>query len=254
MTIICMVLKTVAQRWLWWLALLVLGAFALQNERLHRAQAEAFRLALVADTLAAARDTSKELHLALGVLADSLHIVERRALQVAQARDALDRQLHVRRIARDSVVVRERVLDRSVTSIAPQVLRDSARRAAFDIRSPPYTVHAEVIVPGKTSEDSATMKLRVVLDSIPMEVRLSCGERVLAGVRPAVVTVSGPQWAQLHLARVEQEAELCAVNVAPQDSKSSLAFLLERVSAFAGYGIARRGVMPMLGVGVRLWP
>ncbi len=252
--IILELLSFIVRRWMFAALVALTATIGLLSVRLRGAREIAFRAALVADTLMASRDSSRALRVSVAALGESLHVVARRAVQVAQARDALDRELHVRHIARDRVVVQEAPLQRSLAAIAAPSRGDSVRHATFDVRSAPYTVHADVALP---PSDSGTMTLRVALDSIPMEVRLSCGERAMAGVRPAVVTVSGPVWAQLRLGRVEQGAELCAEGGPTR--RSRVRRVLDRAALFAGYGFTGSratgsAATLILGLGLRLWP
>ncbi|HTR77643.1 MAG TPA: hypothetical protein VMH39_06020 [Gemmatimonadaceae bacterium] len=85
-------------------ALAALFSIAVQTARLDHAQTAAIRAGLSADTLVASRDTTRVLSIRLAALGDSLAVVQRRALQVDQRADALDRALGLARAAHDSLV------------------------------------------------------------------------------------------------------------------------------------------------------
>lgn len=228
------------------LAATVFGAI----RRAHRAEAAALRASFMADSLEAVHDTTRELRVSVAALGDSLRVVARRAVQVKQKRDALDRELRVERIAREQLAVRVAELS-SVVQSRPETVYAAAsgraRRAVFDLRQAPYTVHAEVAMPADTGR--ASMRLRVTLDTIPLGVRLGCGARGALGVRPAVVSVTAPRWASVRIGRVEQAPELCGVPVVDRRKD-----MLRRFGVAVGYVVSARGRGIGVAIGMRLWP
>ena len=96
-------------------------------------------------------------------LGDSLRVAERRAVQTVQRADVLDRVLRLERRMRDSLRVavdRLRRQARSDSVVADA--EDNERRAAFDVRAAPYTVHADVVLPRAPRRGS--MDVRVDVD------------------------------------------------------------------------------------------
>jgi hypothetical protein len=103
----------------------------------------------------------------------------------------------------------------SLAAIAREVLEEkladsasSIRRASFRIRQAPYTVAADVALP--KAPDTGTMSVRVALDALHVEARVSCAPADGSGVRAASVSATGPACADIRFDRVEQSAELCA--------------------------------------------
>ena len=192
-------------------------ALTVQALRLDRARSTVAHDAYLADTIAASHDTSRTVGLSVSVLADSVHAIERRAIQALQRADALDHALGVERAARDSLSVvilglrattlSDTVHDTIVVSAAARP--DTDRTATFELRDPPYTTHAEVRLPAPPSR--ATLTLAVQLDTLDLSLRLECGAPGADGVRPATAVLTGPRWATLRLGRVEQSPELCEV-------------------------------------------
>jgi hypothetical protein len=250
------------------LAILLAGAAVfgiVQTVRLTNARNHTTAAALAADTLQASADTTRDIHIDVAVLAESLRVSQRRAVQVAQRADALDRSLGLERVARDSLRVTITRLQAGVRSNS--VFDDSAgvdstygeRRAAFDLRSAPYTLHADVALP--PPPDAGRMDVRVDLDTLALEIRIGCGVANANGVRPASVTAVAPKWASVRLDRVEQAPGVCAADV-QQPGRSrwwALESIVARFGVSVGYVAARaaNGTVtagPGLGVGFRVWP
>jgi hypothetical protein len=180
----------------------------------RRVEARAAQALLVQDTIEAARDTSRALSIE-GVLGDSLRATQRRAIQVEQRADKLDATLKLERMAREQLEVSMVALRATVTSDTTvddtrgvgvrRSTGDSVRHAAFDLRQAPYTVHADVALPEPPKPGS--MDVRVTLDSLGLDLRVSCSREHPEGVREAFVTVLGPEWASVRLGRVEQSPD-----------------------------------------------
>jgi len=250
-------------------AVAALLSIVIQTARLDRAQT-------AADTLVASRDSTRLLSLKLAWLGDSMAVVERRAVQVDQRADALDRALGVERAARDSVVasiasyrgvVRSDTVVVSVADPAGEAGRllaaapgqaglDSIRQGTFDLRQAPYTVHATVALP--VPPERGTMEIGIDLDTLWLEVRLGCGAPNGSGVRAATAIVSGPSWAGIQLGRVEQAPGVCNA-AAVRDGSGPVRRALSRVGVSVGYvaGVTNQGKIfagPGVIFGVRLWP
>jgi hypothetical protein len=187
---------------------------------------------LVVSNEGAARDTTRDVATqnarVAKLLGDSLRMVEKQVVQVSQKRDALDRALGRERVARYSATAVVDSLER-VVAVKDSVVRDAARDvriARFDVREEPYTIAAEVELP--PTPDSAKMRVKVAVDPIPIEARVTCAE-IGRGAREAAVSVRTPAWATVRIGTVSQSPEVCA---APQRA-SELARRLMSLVSFA---------------------
>jgi len=195
-----------------WVAIFILAmasalTLGVEEHRLRHERQSTAALALAASNLVAERDSTRDVananRRAAAVLGDSLRVVQKRAVQMEQRGDALDRALGGERRARYALTAAVDSLGRVASAPA-----GVSRHASFTLRQPPYTVAAEVQVPDPP--DSARMNLRVALDPIPISARLMCSAPDGHGVRSASVVASSPPWARLRLGRLEQAPELCA--------------------------------------------
>ena len=196
---------------LWVIAITV----RVEETRLARERAHTGAALLAASNAGAARDSTREVALANArvarLLGDSLGLVEKRAQQVKQRADALDRALGRERVARFGAIA----VVESLRQVAMAAVDSNAeghgravRVANFSVRHAPYTIGAEVAVPAPP--DSARIQLRIALDPIPIEARVSCARADPGGIRDATVSVSTPKWATVQLGTVEQSPEVCA--------------------------------------------
>jgi hypothetical protein len=225
----------------------------------QRVEAKAKQAVLAQDTVEAARDTSRALYIE-GVLGDSLRAAQRRAIQVEQRADKLDATLKLERVAREQLEASVVALHTTVKSDTVFVARgDSIRRAAFDLRQEPYTVHADVSLPEPPAP--GRMEVSVELDTLALDVRVGCGAAGSEGVRPASVTVVGPAWALMRLSRVEQAPSVCSASPRATEGErwSAFARFVQRFGLSVGYAAARspNGTVvagPGLAAGFRLWP
>jgi hypothetical protein len=248
--------------------LLVLLRWAVgRMEENQRVEARAAQAVLAQDTVEASRDTSRALSID-GVLGGSLRAAQRRAIQVEQRADKLDATLKLERVAREQLEASVVALRTTVKSDTVYVTRgegmgrsagDSVRRAAFDLRHAPYTVHADVSLPEPPA--SGRMDVSVELDTLALDVRIDCSAAGSEGVRPASVIVVGPAWALLRLSRVEQVPSVCSASPRTTGSGrwSGLVRFLERFGVSAGYAAARSSsgtvvAGPGLVAGFRVWP
>ena len=236
-------------------------AVAVQTVRLNEAAVQETRGTLLADTLQAAKDTTRALHIDVAVLGDSLRVVERRAIQTAQRADALDKALGLERVVKDHLTAQVTGLRAVVRSDTVFVDRaDGERHAAFDVREAPYTVHALVALPPFPGQ--GTMDVRVTLDSLPLELRVGCGPAAgPSGVRAASVIAVAPAWASVRLDRVEQAPGVCSADVQHPGAGrwSALTSILARFGVSVAYVAARTptGAVvagPGIAAGFRVWP
>src|SRR5690349_24402435 len=95
------------------------------------------------------RDVARENARVAKLLGDSLRIVQKEVMQVAQRRDALDAALGRERTARYAATAVVDSLER-VVAASDSVVRDprtDTRVAHFDVRQAPYTIAADVVLP-----------------------------------------------------------------------------------------------------------
>lgn len=227
----------------------------------HRVSSERHRAVtavLAATNLSAERDSTRDIARAnkatTKLLGDSLHLVERQALQVAQHRDALDAAIGKERRARYTLDATVDSLQRIVSTIAIRDSTHPAWQARFDLRQSPYTIAADVVFP--EPPDSARIAMRVAIDPIHVDARVVCSSPNEVGVRTASVIASSPPWANLHFDRVEQAPELCA-SPALSNARQSRRFLQRsRLVVGGGRVIAANGSGGwglFVGTGIQLW-
>jgi hypothetical protein len=251
----------ILNKWCGALLIVVLVIALVQTVRLDEAQLQGKLAGLVADAREAAADTSRDdIYVDAAAVGDSLRVAERRAIQTVQRADALDKALGIERRVRDSLIATVERMSRAVES--EQVVADSAdeeRRAAFEVRETPFTVYAKVMLP--RAPQTGTMDVRVDLDTLGLDVRVGCGARATAGVRPATASVAGPVWAKVRLTRVEQAPEVCAGDGtrARGEAMSPLRWVVRRFGVSLGYGAVREmsgAVVAGPGgfFGFRVWP
>ena len=232
----------------------LITALSIEAVRGGRARARGVRAALALDSAQAASDTSREIEVA--ALHDSVRVFVRRVQQQEQRADQLDRALESQRLARLNAHVRVAALDTVVRTDTVRVGPDSTRRSHFRVRQGPYTVEGDVVVDG--SMLAGSVALRVDLDSIPLELRLSCGGGS-SGVKQALVVAIAPPWAKIALASVEQSPTLCNPELAPPSARARVAGLFARagVSMGASAVVERNGqvaIRPAIMLGIRIWP
>lgn len=176
-----------------WILLLMVQ---LNKERWMRDQ-----LSVEHDLRMAAADTTRLL-----MLRDLDEVWQRRSFQERQRQDSIDRALGLERRARVNMALHfDSLLARAT---APVIVLDSGvRQATFRIDSTP--LHGTILA--TLAPSRATVEVSLALDSVALDVRLSCGAPPLGSViRPATVTVIGsPAWATIGLRRVEQDPVLC---------------------------------------------
>ena len=238
---------------------LLIAALGIERVRGNRARWSALRSALTADSAQAAHDTTREVQLAR--VHDSIRVFVRRAEQQEQRADNLDHELDARRLSRVNAGVRVAALDTIVKTdtvyLAGTTAHDSSRRTRFTVRREPYTVVGEI---GSGSDPNAdSVSLHVDMDSIPLDVRLSCQTARDTPIKRALVVAVAPPWARVVLGDVEQAPSMCNPELTPVGRFAGVRRLLARagISAGAGVVVTNTGqvtVRPALLVGVRLWP
>jgi hypothetical protein len=233
-----------------------------QSVNSARARAAAVRSSQSLDSAEAARDTTREIE--LGALRDSVRVFVRRSVQQEQRADALDKDLGAQRMARLNAHVRIAALDTVIRAGTPIDTiyvtrndgRSNARLSRFSVRQEPYTVVGEIA--GGMTADVDSVSLHVDMDSIPLQVRLSCSQPTENPVRRALVVAVTPRWARLTLGDVEQSLDVCNPELERQTARTGVVGVLRRFGVSAGAGIiAKNGqaeARPALIVGFRLWP
>ena len=189
------------------------------------------------------RDVARENTRVAKLLGDSLRIVQKEVMQVAQRRDALDAALGRERTARYAATA---VVDSLVRVVAASdsVVRNArtdARMAHFDVRQAPYTIAADVLLPA--ASDSAKMVVRVAVDAIPIEARVSCGSIGGGAGREATVSVETPSWVSVRIGTVAQSPEVCRPAPAEASSRKWPRIETRRLLIGVGraWGTDRRG-------------
>lgn len=211
-------------------------------------------IGLYEDSLAAVRDTSRELKLEVGVLADGLTAEQRRSVQAKQTNDSLDRALKLERKAHADVtghVATAVVADSGLRVTA--AADTSTRKAPFEIRQEPYTIKGTVELPAPPA--SGTLHLTIVQDPVSIDFRLHCGQRSASGIRPASLTATAPDWFHLKIGEVSQDPSVCNPPSAParawRTSWTTLAGLRDRAGLWFGVTFEGRAIA---AAGVRAWP
>lgn len=210
---------------------------------------------LRADSIQAARDTSRAVVLSVG--GDSALVYQRRMVQVKQRADSLDRALGLERAARYRITAEVTEL-RTQIAAGVTVGADSIRSAVFKARDGPFYIDAAVTLPPPPGD--GRMTVRVSVDTAVIEGRVGCGEAGVAGVSPAVMSLRGPSWLTLRLGRLEQEPRVCSPAVPPSEIRRSLAALIaRRVRLGVGYGavLASDGRVvrgPVVSATWTVWP
>ncbi len=224
--------------------------------RLDRANARARDAGLAADTLAAALDTSRHVQLSardsMKILGDSMGAIGRRAFQLKQRNDALDKAQGLERTAIAELRTAIKELSVRIGSAAP-VAVDSAgtRTATFVIDSTPYRGTAAVSLP---AAGAGSIDLRIRIDTARLGLRLGCGSST-NGIRSAAATLTGPPWLGMELGRVEESPEVCN----PTPAKPNL---LRRLLGKCGLGAGGAMTLvsgsidarPAIIAGCLVWP
>lgn len=240
------------------LAAALVATVRIEERRVRAERSRTARTALHASNLVAERDSTRNVAMTnrriTRLLGDSLRVVERQVVQVAQRNDALDRALGTERRARYAMSVSMDSLERVAVATTLADSGQSVRRASFTLREAPYTVAAEVEV--REPPDSARIAVRVALDSLRLEARLGCSAPDERGIRSATVVASSPPWATVRFDRVEQSPELCASPTLSHVRRAGGVFGKPRLVVGAGRVVSGNGLAGwglFVGIGISLW-
>jgi hypothetical protein len=235
-----------------------------ERGRVAAARQQVASVALEASNVVAERDSTRMFDRATNTLAsllgDSVRLYERRVVQVAGERNALDAALHTAtgedQIAKSELHATIDSLNRAIAAAQGKV-NDGAkdvRRADFAVRQPPYTLTARAEIP--PPPDSARLSVRVALDPIHVSAHVMCATPDRNGIRTASVVASAPSWATITFDRLEQSPDLCASPALVRTARSRRLFELAPVVIGGGRVIRPDGVGAwgfFVGSGVRVW-
>ncbi|MEO7086833.1 MAG: hypothetical protein ABI442_07555 [Gemmatimonadaceae bacterium] len=139
-----------------------------------------------------------------------------------RARDIAATNRNVARIVRDSL---------RVAAVVPS-RRDSTptvRDATFNIQQTPYTISA--VVDLADPPDSARMAIRVSIDPIHFDARVSCSSADEHGIRSASIRTSSPRWASVRFDHVGQSPEVCRAEAAAANKHRLIDFRRAMIGA-----------------------
>jgi hypothetical protein len=207
--------RSMAQSKMLWLILLLSATLGIsirtEEARLERQRARTTAVALQLENAVAARDSTRNVALENGTVAhllgDSLRLVEKRVVQIAQTADVLDDALHRERVAKYALNATIDSLRRSSVAVTTTSPQGDTRSATFNLRQEPFTVNAQVDMP--PPPDSATLFMRIHVDPLNVQARVTCSSPDRDGVRVANVSTAASPWAEVKLGQVEQAPEVC---------------------------------------------
>jgi hypothetical protein len=227
-----------------------------EEARLRRQRARTTAVALQLENAVAARDSTRDVALENGTVArllgDSLRLVEKRVVQIAQKADVLDDVLHRERVAKYELNATIESLRQSIAAASTTSAHGDARSATFNVRQEPFTVSAEVEMP--PPPDSATLYMRIHVDPLNVLARVTCSPADPNGVRMANVSTASPPWADVKLAQLEQTPEVCnSMAISQPDRARRLRFAPLVLAAGRSIGKARQcGWVVLIGSGVAI--
>jgi hypothetical protein len=196
--------------------------------RLDAAQGAEARAALAESVARAKADTTRMLRDSLGF--------QRLVIQQTQKSDAVDRELDEMRraLVSLSIAVATREVRNAPASAPTTETAGGIRHSTFDVRTEPYTVHAEVSVPPPPAPGVMDL-LRVSTDPFNMGARLGCTNKVNPlGMRDAMLTLTDlPAWVKPTITHVEQDPAVCPSPVLQRDVSGDDR---TRWALVAGYG------------------
>jgi hypothetical protein len=190
-----------------WLLLLFLLALLGLGIALALESAAARRNGLAADSLVAARDTTRlvaPLRGQIAGLAAERAVWQRRAIQAELAADSLDRKLKQRPKAAADVAVVVRVDTLRDTTV---VRRDDAdtRMASFHQYRAPFRIWSDVTLP---ATGPGSLETIVLMDSLNLIARVICGASQ-NGITPATIEIRGPAWAGIGIRQPQTDPGVC---------------------------------------------
>jgi hypothetical protein len=251
--------RSMAQSKMLWLILLLSATLGIsirtEEARLERQRARTTAVALQLENAVAARDSTRNVALENGTVAhllgDSLRLVEKRVVQIAQTADVLDDVLHRERVAKYALNATIDSLRQSAAAVTTTLPQGDTRAATFNVRQEPFTVNAQVDMP--PPPDSATLTLRIHVDPLNVQARVTCSEPNQWGVRSASVGTIAPPWVDVRLGQVEQSPEVCSSDLRRRASRPSRFIQIAPVVIAAGRVVwppVRRPWAILLGSGV----
>lgn len=234
----------------WWAYVIaaLIAALGWKQFQLQAAESLNDELLLDRDALEAAQDSSRELTETLEGVAGQLRIFQRRSLQTEQRNDELEDALGEERIARIEAEAQVDSLVATSTGVVQvDTVRDE-RSASFRVRREPFTVDADVVLP--PPPDSGRIDLGVMVDPVPLGVRLTCGPRQEQGFRSASVLLTTPEWMTAEIGDVSQEPGVCNPQLAePPDEGFRIPgwVIAPSAGALGGYAVDQDPVDAAMG-------
>ena len=224
----------------------LVAAISIERTRLQSARRAAIVAAFRTSNAIAERDTTRLVvarsRALATVLGDSLRLFQRKVLQLTQHGDALDRALGAERSGRYQLTT---VIDSLHLSATARVTRDAPtehRTSHLHLLHPPFTIDVELTLPDSSSTSAeldtlVVFDLHVVLDTLPLGLRLSCGAEDQFGIRAASIEATAPPWATVRFSHVEQAPEICSPRAVRTLTREHF-----------------HGMRPLLGVGRSITP
>lgn len=172
------------------------------HNQLDDAQAAA---RLVRDSLDATHDTTR----LVAIIGDSLQVLQKRAIQSAMEKDALDKQLKLTTKMNEVLSAQVASFD---STVAGHTIVNSAgvRTATFHVRQVPYTIESSVSIPNPDTQPDVppNMAISVVLDVAHLDIRVGCAAPK-NGLRTATVSVVTELWLKTEIGSAQQAPEIC---------------------------------------------
>ena len=186
-----------------WGIVLVINAFLLLVV-LKYTDAQVRQAALYNDSVTAAADTAREVH--LQALGDSTNAWQRRIIQMELTRDSLDKELDAQPVVRVAAGVRIDTLRFVDTVSVPAVQADSGRLYTWEDDDGPFKITGSATIsPAWLGVFSARV---IQTDSIAVGIRIQCAAGP-GGVNSASVLLTGREPLSLVPGRVVQDPQIC---------------------------------------------
>lgn len=152
------------------------------------------------DSIEAVNDQTRKVN---GILADSLTLVTRRAVQLQMRADGTDRALRSVSRVRVGLTATVRDLDAVLTADAADSI--GTRMATLPFRQEPYTG----VISVRMSPTEATARIGIRLDTARLGIRATCSAKKVDGIRQASIYVSSPTWLTVAVDSVSQDRTVC---------------------------------------------
>lgn len=144
----------------------------------------------------------------LKALGDTAVAQQRLVIQERQRIDALARQIGGMQVSITNLTATVKKLDTTNISGTTTTNLDSSKTTTFAVRQPPFTVDARVI--HRSSTQPIMSRLTIGVDPARMQLRLTCGDLLPGGVRPAQATLITPPWITARLDTLSQSVDVCS--------------------------------------------